>query len=61
LACGIDLKNELPEDLYFYEYYKEEPFLHIYDHSQSNKVSDSGSFWKFDKDNLKSYAIYDNK
>ena len=58
LACGIKLDSRLPEDLYFYEYYKDEPYLHIYD-SSLNSNGDDACYWKFDRENLKNYAIYD--
>lgn len=37
LACGIDLPDKLPDDLYFYKYYKDEPFLHVVDSSLFNQ------------------------
>ncbi len=60
LACGIEIPNKLPEDLYFYNYYKDEPYLHIYD-SVLHKKKEEGSYWIFNKEQTHSYAIYDDK
>lgn len=36
LACGVDLPDKLPDNLYFYEYYKDEPYLHVVDSNMFN-------------------------
>ncbi len=43
LAIGMPLENSLPKDLYFYEYYKDSKYLHVYDESLKGKCE--GSFW----------------
>ncbi len=55
------MDQKLPKDLYFYEYYKNDPYLHIFDSSLNNQSSENACYWKFDKENLKHYAIYDTK
>jgi len=62
LAVGIDVPDKLPETLHFYEYYKNEPYLHVYDSSLMNTHDNiEAAYWKFNKDNAKQYAIYNDK
>ena len=44
--------------MFFYKYYKDEPFLHIVDSSLFNRYQKNCSYWKFDKENLNAYALY---
>lgn len=57
LACKVDLPNELPKDLYFYEYFKNDPFLHIQDKDLFNGKNNV-STWIFNKDDAPEYCIY---
>ena len=61
IACNVELPDELPSNLYYYKYYKNEPYLHIFDASLNNKNGQLCSYWEFNKGDHKSYAIYDQK
>jgi histone deacetylase 1/2 len=61
LAVGVDLPDKLPTDLNFFDYYKEDPYLHVYDSAlYVPKVGDA-SLWRFDKDNAHSIAVYNDR
>lgn len=62
LAVGIDIPDRLPETLQFYEYYKNDPYLHVYDSTLMGSQSNTEvAYWKFNKDPSKQYAIYSDK
>ena len=61
IALNVDLPNRLPNDLYFYDYYQNDPFLHIMDSSLGNSKEDEVSLWKFSKDSAKSFVVYNER
>lgn len=58
LALREELPEKLPSNLYFYDYYATNPYLHIYDNP--NRKEGGEANWRGHKDN-KSYAIYNDK
>lgn len=62
IAAGIELPDKLPDNLDFYDYYKNDPYLHIYDSSLSNTINNPEiSYWKFNKDTAKQHVVYGDK
>lgn len=37
LACNVELPDKLPDSLYYYQYYRDEPYLHVVDTNLFNK------------------------
>lgn len=61
IALNYELPNQLPSDLYFYQYYQNDPFLHIYDGSMAKERDSENTAWKVSKDTPKNYAVYNEK
>ena len=61
IACGIDLPDKLPSNLYFESYYRSDCNLHISEQSYANTKETDKAFWKVGKDGNKYIVNYQDK
>jgi histone deacetylase 1/2 len=61
LALGIELPNQLPDNLYFGSYYRTDSNLHVSEASYANTRDSDKAFWRLGKDGSRYSSNYQDK